>query len=171
MADVNDIIAYGFGSWSDVNSVPTLGFAIGAAPVMGTGAATLTITSSKPTITFTGGELVGCITRLSAKACEESTYAVAGSIVDEDDVALIPDTLTWSLYRLDGTVVNARSAIVLTPAATFTITLSGDDLSLFTEDSGVRRLTVEGTFTSSLGSGLPLKAESEFVVGDLVGVS
>ena len=31
MADVNDIIAYGFGSWSDVNSIPTLGFSIGAA--------------------------------------------------------------------------------------------------------------------------------------------
>jgi len=31
MADVNDIIAYGFGSWSTVNSIPTLGFSIGAA--------------------------------------------------------------------------------------------------------------------------------------------
>lgn len=29
MADVNDIVAYGFGSWSTVNSVPTLGFGIG----------------------------------------------------------------------------------------------------------------------------------------------
>ncbi len=27
--DVNDIIAYGFGSWSTVNSIPTLGFGIG----------------------------------------------------------------------------------------------------------------------------------------------
>ena len=30
MADVNDIIAHGFGSWSTVNSIPTLGFSIGA---------------------------------------------------------------------------------------------------------------------------------------------
>ena len=28
-ADVNDIVAYGFGSWSTVNSIPTLGFDIG----------------------------------------------------------------------------------------------------------------------------------------------
>jgi hypothetical protein len=33
MADVNDIIAHGFGSWSTVNSVPTLGFEIGEAAV------------------------------------------------------------------------------------------------------------------------------------------
>lgn len=31
-ADVNDIIAYGFGGWSSVNSIPTLGFGIGSAP-------------------------------------------------------------------------------------------------------------------------------------------
>lgn len=26
MADVNDIVVYGFGAWSSVNSIPTLGF-------------------------------------------------------------------------------------------------------------------------------------------------
>ena len=31
MAGVNDIIVFGFGGWSTVNQVPTLGFGIGAA--------------------------------------------------------------------------------------------------------------------------------------------
>ena len=33
MAGVNDIIAFGFGGWSTVNQVPTLGFGVGAAVV------------------------------------------------------------------------------------------------------------------------------------------
>lgn len=32
--DVNDIVVLGFGSWSDVNALPTLGFGIGDASVV-----------------------------------------------------------------------------------------------------------------------------------------
>jgi len=31
--DVNDIVVLGFGSWSDVNGLPTLGFGIGSVTV------------------------------------------------------------------------------------------------------------------------------------------
>lgn len=35
MADINDIVCLGFGSWSSVNSLPTLGFGIGEAVGVG----------------------------------------------------------------------------------------------------------------------------------------
>jgi hypothetical protein len=143
----------------------------GTATVVGSGVATMTITSSKPMVTFTGGELVGCVTKLSEMACEGSTYEVAGTIVDEDGDALTPTTLTWSLYTLEGAVVNSRSAVPLTAADTYSITLSGNDLAVLSDDNRLRRVTVEATFTSDLGTGLPLKGEAEFRIGDLVGVS
>lgn len=37
MADVNDIVGLGFGSWSSVNSIPTLGFGIGEAVLVSQG--------------------------------------------------------------------------------------------------------------------------------------
>lgn len=126
--------------------------------------------STQATVTFAGGTGMGCITRLSDNACEESTYGITVSFTDEDDVAMTPDTLTWSLYTTAGVTVNAKSGEVLTPAESVTIVLSGDDLAILANDNRFRRVTVEGTYTSDLGSGLPLKAECEFMIGDLVGV-
>ncbi len=143
----------------------------GTATVLASGEVTITFASTKATVTFAGGEIVGCITRLSANACEESTYGITVTFVDEDSVALEPDTLTWSLHTLAGTVVNSKTGVVLTPATSVTITLSGADLEVLTDDNRLRRVTVEGTYTSDLGSGIPLKAECEFRIGDLVGVS
>ena len=34
MADVNDIVCLGFGSWSNINTLPTLGFGISTAVVV-----------------------------------------------------------------------------------------------------------------------------------------
>ena len=112
------------------------------------------------------------VTRLSEYAREEGTYGVELTFTDEDGDALTPDTLTWSLSQTDGTIVNSRSGVVLTPASTVTITLTGSDLETFGEDDNrLRRVTIIGTYTSDLGSGVPLSAECEFVVCDLVGVT
>ena len=46
--------------------------------------------------------------------------------------------------------------------------LSGDDLVV--GSSQTRRLLVEATYTSDLGSSLPSKDEAEFEISNLVGV-
>jgi hypothetical protein len=175
MADVNDIVAYGFGSWSTVNSIPTSGFAIGVA-VVATGQATTVFAAEQPSVSFSAdgveGEVMGRVTYLSGFADEKGTYGIAATFTDEDDAALTPDTLTWTLSTLDGTIINGKQDVaIVTPASTTTVVLSGDDLAVLTDDNRVRRFTLEGTFTSDLGAGVPLKAECQFQVADFVGVT
>ena len=147
-----------------------MGIEGGSPTAEATGFVDIAFSSLKATVTFSGGELMGCITRLSEMACEKSSYGVTVAFTDEDDTAMTPDTLTWSLRTTGGTIVNSRDGISLTPAETVTITLSGDDLQMLSGNNR-RRLTIEGTYTSSLGSGIPLNAECEFSIGDLIGVS
>lgn len=108
---------------------------------------------------------------LVSKAVEESTYVITASFTDEDGNAVEPEAgLTWSLYDKYGNVINEREDVTLTPATSVDIVLSGDDLALTSNDSGVRKLTVKGTYVSDLGT-LPLKDEVTFVVADLVGIT
>ena len=111
-------------------------------------------------------------TTLALKAVEESTYVVNAAFTDEDGDPVTPNDVAWSLYDRDGTVINSRSGVSLTPDTAVDIVLQGDDLQITgTEDDGVRKLTLVGTYDSSLGSSLPLTDEVTFTVGDLVGVS
>jgi len=56
-------------------------------------------------------------------------------------------------------------------AATVNIVLTGADLAMLGElDNRKRLLLVEATYSSSLGAGLNLREEIEFVVRALVGV-
>jgi hypothetical protein len=48
--------------------------------------------------------------------------------------------------------------------------LSGDDLAIGTNGTS-RRVTVQATYNSSLGTGLPLKAECYFSIENLLNVS
>jgi len=57
------------------------------------------------------------MTNLITKAVNESTYILTSTFTDADDSAVTPNALTWSLTDLDGTVINSRSATVVTPAA------------------------------------------------------
>lgn len=133
---------------------------------------TVTITSTNITITFTDGKIMGtCYTKLLTCAPEQGTFPVTFSFLDEAGDALTPDSLTWSLYDTDGNVINSRSGEVIAADTSVTIVLTGDDLAITAGVTRLRRLTLEGTFTSDLGSGIPLKAEAEFEIGDLVGVS
>jgi len=113
------------------------------------------------------------VVRLSEYAREEGTYGVELTFTDEDGDALTPNALEWRLSTTDGTVVNSRSGVAILPtASTVTVVLSGDDLEILsTQDNRLRRLTIVGTFDSSLGSNLPLHAECEFNICDLVGIT
>lgn len=108
-------------------------------------------------------------TTLTTKACDKSTYKVTLAFKDAAGAAVIPTAITWTLMDVDGTVVNSRSAVAVSvPAASVDIVLSGEDLDY--ADGEVRRLLVQATYTSTEGTGLPLKDEIVFSINDLVGV-
>lgn len=106
-------------------------------------------------------------TKLTTDAPEKGTFPVDLAFTDENGDAVSPDTLTWTLTDMDGTVINSREDVaVSSPSSSETITLSGDDLALSSEDSEYeeRMLIIKGTYTSDLGSGLPLRGGVIFSV-------
>ena len=123
-----------------------------------------------PSMTFTGGDTVGAISNLSEFARENGTYTVKVSFWDEDVVALIPTTITWSLYDTSGTVINSRLDVsVGSPAAVNNIVLTGSDLALGTDDNKLRRITIEAVVTTAVVTAKPIHGEAEFRIGNLVG--
>ncbi len=105
-------------------------------------------------------------------ADEESSYTIIATITNEDGDAVTPDSITWSLRDRWGNIINSRSAISIgSPASANNITLSGDDLSLSVVADTKRILTLKAVYDSSYGQNLPLNAEVEFLVSDLIGIS
>ena len=110
------------------------------------------------------------MTTLTVSAIDRSTYIVTCAFTDDDGSAVVPDSLTWTLTDGSGTVVNEREDVsVSSPAASEDVVLSGDDLAY--SDGAVRVFTVEATYTSDAGAGLPLKAACRFSVEDLEAVA
>lgn len=108
---------------------------------------------------------------LSEPAIERSTYAITVPFVDEAGASVTPTAATWTLLDKVGAIVNSRNDVVITPATTVTIVLSGADLALDAAYSGKTRIVlVEWTFNSSIGTGLPGKDNIRFTIADLVGV-
>ena len=126
--------------------------------------------------------------KLETDANEQSTFVVVAPFKDEAGNAVAPNSgLTWSLFRLDGTAVNSRTNVLITPGASVAIVLSDADLAIFEDDPveevyihgigmttmqyGVRVLSVSGTYNSSAGNNLPIKDQVLFRVVNLIGVS
>ena len=110
---------------------------------------------------------------LTDNAQEESTFAIRLLLVDENKAPVTPDSGAWTLTDADGTVINSRDAEAISPLSTnMRVAMSGDDLALQTGETMPvpRCFLFEGTYTSSLGSGLPLKKEVWFYIQDLVAV-
>lgn len=110
-------------------------------------------------------------TELQLHATERSTIAIRVTITDEAGASLTPTTLKWTLTDANGAVVNSRSAVIVTPAATVVIVLTDADLSLAALSGTTRYLLIEGTYTSSLGTGLALRDQLTFTIDDLVKVT
>jgi len=104
------------------------------------------------------------MTDLTTKAINGSTYVITCSFADADGTAVTPSALTWSLTDDAGKVINSRSSVVISPAATVTIVLGADDLD---NDQGSNRIiTIEGTYNSSTyGNNLPIKEQASFTIG------
>lgn len=101
---------------------------------------------------------------------EGSTLPLVLAFTDEVGAALTFDTLVWSLRDAAGAIVNSRSAVASGTGPSVAITLYGADLTI--GSAGVARIiTLEGTFTSDLGSGLPWNDEISFEIIDLRGIA
>jgi hypothetical protein len=109
---------------------------------------------------------------LTEEAVELSTYVITLACADASGDAVTPTSGTWTLTALDGTVVNSRTAVALTPASSMSVVLSGNDLALLdTYGTGERLLTVQFTYSSDEGLNLPLKEEVYFRIRSLAAVS
>ena len=115
------------------------------------------------------------ISTLTVVAKEDGTYIITAAFTDEDGNAVAPATLNWSLTDLEGAVINEREEKeVANPSATETFVLSGDDIQVLSTEYGgtvTREFTVEGTYNSDLGSGLPIKDSVRFTIDELVAVT
>jgi hypothetical protein len=100
---------------------------------------------------------------------EQSTIAVTAAFKDESGGSVTPTAVTWTLTDGDKQIVNERDAVPVAAASVVTIVLSGDDLAIGTNRR--RYLTIEATYDSDLGTGLPLKDELSLNITDLAGVS
>ena len=79
---------------------------------------------------------------------------------DEDNLALTPNTITWTLINERNQVVNGRDGVVVPiPAASISIFLQGADLV-----GGRQTILLCGTYNSNAGSNLPYKRWHTFWV-------
>ena len=109
---------------------------------------------------------------IDERVVERSSAIFDVVFADEDDVAATPKTMTWTLTDAAGTVVNARQQVVVAaPAASVSIVLFGADLQILSTEAGReavnRRLIIEATYDSTLGSDLPVKQSAGFVIENL----
>ena len=111
-------------------------------------------------------------TTITVTPAEEGTAKVAVSaFTDEAGTAVTPSAITWTLTDRRGTVINARTAVAVTPAASVAFLLSGDDLAVTTATSTERHLLITWTYNSTLGNGLTGRAVAVFEIEQLAGVS
>jgi hypothetical protein len=86
--------------------------------------------------------------------------------------SFVPKTLSWTLSKTDGSIVNEREDIeVETPASTVTIGLSDLDLVLPAAYDLLRIFTLSGTYDSVLGSDLPIVDEVAFEIDPAINKS
>ena len=107
------------------------------------------------------------------KAAEKGTYVVEIKFYDEDGNLVAPNEAYYTLTDKSGTDIVVRTEI-LSPTNTEDILLSGTDLAFQsgeTDSETARVLTVEATYNSSLGNDLPLNAEFEFDILNLLNIS
>lgn len=97
-------------------------------------------------------------------AIDQSTYFVEAAFQDEEGVPVVPSTLSWSLYDGDGDIVNSKLDEAITPAASVTICLSGNDL-IHAGDlpKDFRCVLFKGTYTSTFGE-KPIRKSAEFYI-------
>lgn len=102
--------------------------------------------------------------KLAKPATNGGTYIVTCNF-DENGTAVTPKSVAWTLMDYLGDVVNGRSAVVETPAATVYIICHGADITLSGTDNEMRLLTVSAMYDSdTYGDDLVLRKTFQFKV-------
>jgi predicted NAD/FAD-dependent oxidoreductase len=111
---------------------------------------------------------------LSTNLGEESSGSIVIRFRDRDDQPVTPNGANWTLTDEDGTVINSRENVVISsPATQEEILLQGNDLTISSGFTGVaekRIFTVQASYDSDLGSGIPLNEQATFYIDALVAV-
>jgi len=80
-------------------------------------------------------------------AIEGADYPLTITIANPAGVAITPSAASWSLYDLQGNVINSRSDVALTPSSSMALVLQESDLDIAAGyDSADRVLHVAGTY-------------------------
>lgn len=107
-------------------------------------------------------------TTLTTHAPEKGSYVIAIAFTDEDKTPVVPNNIVWSLVQSDETVVNNRTDVVVTPAASIQILLKDADLAILNGAKYEKRyVIIEYDYDSTLGAGIPEKEEVEFTIVNL----
>lgn len=109
-------------------------------------------------------------TILTTKAERGSSYVINVQPKDEDDVAVVCDSVEYDVTDQDGNVVNSQSAVSVTPATSMDIMLSGADLDFLTAEEGavevIRFVTFRCVYDSSLELNVALVDTAIFKIVD-----
>ena len=97
---------------------------------------------------------------------QDGSYIVEMTFTDPDTGAgITPATLAWTLTTRDGTVVNNRDAVALSPSSSVvSVMLDGPDLAEISGHDLYRRFLIDGTYDNPLKAGATLKGELNFFV-------
>jgi hypothetical protein len=93
---------------------------------------------------------------LAVRAIEQSTYVVTVDFTDENGDPVVPNSIAWTLSTEEGAIQNGQADVVVAPAASIEIVLSGDDLEIGDAIATNLVLTVDASYDSTLGTDLPL---------------
>jgi hypothetical protein len=102
-------------------------------------------------------------------AKEEASVFVTAVFKDSAKVLVVPTSIEWTLKDEEGTVINSREDISVTPASSVTILLKGDDLPC---DGALERLFIyfNVEYTDDVTPNVPIKEKSLIIVSDSDGI-
>jgi len=110
-------------------------------------------------------------TNLVTKAVEQSTYIITASFTDAAGVAVVPNSINWTLTDAGGSIVNGHDdTSIAIPAASVDIVLSGNDLTCPHGRDRSLILLLEALYDSTEGSSLPMRDQVRFTVQNLQAV-
>ncbi len=102
----------------------------------------------------------------------EKSYAVFQVVFkDENDTAITPTSINWSLTNDSGDIINGRNNVSFgVPASTINILTTGVDNTIVDGDK-TRVLTVEALVDTGLGNDLSITQELKYTIKDLVKIT
>jgi hypothetical protein len=114
-------------------------------------------------------------TKLTEKAVEGSTFGINAVFYDENSATMAPNSVFWTLTDQQGTIINSRTNIGITPQESVDIVLQGNDLAVPAGKEWFDEIklfcTITGNYNSDLGSNLPLKDVIEFEMLTLTAIN